>query len=117
VCACVRVFECVLSTLPLLGVVQPLSLRVPSSLFKVCKGRGRVTVSGYTKIERKGPKVLLIASFPLVRVFAQLWWWWWRTVAIDVSQLMRQGHTLTRCHDEEDFVALKPRWRKGGGPG
>jgi hypothetical protein len=37
-------------------------------------------------------------------------------VAIDVSQLMRQGHTLTRCHDEEDFVALKPRWPKGGGP-
>jgi hypothetical protein len=65
VSGCVRVFECVLSTLPLLGVV-PLSLsRVPPSPFIACKGRGRVTVSGCMKIERKGPKVLPIPSLPL----------------------------------------------------
>jgi hypothetical protein len=29
--------------------------------------------------------------------------------------MTRRGHTLTRCHDEEDFVALKLRGRKGGG--
>jgi hypothetical protein len=64
-CGCVRVFECVLSTLPLLGIVEPILLRVPPSPFIVCKGRGRVTVSRCTKIERKGPKVLPIPSFPL----------------------------------------------------
>jgi hypothetical protein len=37
-------------------------------------------------------------------------------VAVDVSQLMWRGHTLTRCHDEEDFVALKLRHEKVGGP-
>jgi hypothetical protein len=64
-CGCVRVFECMLSTLPLVGVVQCVLSRVPPSPFIVCKGRGRVTVSGYMKIERKGPKVLPIPSFPL----------------------------------------------------
>jgi hypothetical protein len=62
------VFGCVLCTLPMLGIVfSCLSppLRVPSSPFIVCKGRGRVTVSGCTKIERKGPKVLPIARFHL----------------------------------------------------
>jgi hypothetical protein len=54
-----------LSTLSLLGVVQPVLSRVPSSPFIVCKGRGQFTVSGCTKIERKGPKVILIPSFPL----------------------------------------------------
>jgi hypothetical protein len=54
-----------LSTLPLLGVVQRLLSRVPPFFFIVCKGRGRVTISGCTKIERKGPKVLPIPSFPL----------------------------------------------------
>jgi hypothetical protein len=39
--------------------------RVPPSHFIICKGRGRVIVFGCTKIERKGPKVLPIASFPL----------------------------------------------------
>jgi hypothetical protein len=28
---------------------------------------------------------------------------------------MWQGHTLTRCHDEEDFMALKLCQRKGRG--
>jgi hypothetical protein len=67
VSGCVRVFGCVLSTLPLLGTVFRLTTlsRVPPSLFIVCKGRGRVTVSRCTKIERKGPKVLPIDSFPL----------------------------------------------------
>jgi hypothetical protein len=65
VCGCVRVFECMLSILPLLGVVQPILSRVLPSLFIVCKGRGRVTISGCTKIERKGPKVLPIPRFPL----------------------------------------------------
>jgi hypothetical protein len=55
----------VLSILSLLGIVQPILSRVPPSPFIVCKGRGRVTVSGCTKIERKGHKVLSIASFPL----------------------------------------------------
>jgi hypothetical protein len=64
-CVCVRVFECMLSTLPLLGVVQHVLSRVSPSPFIVCKRRGRVTVSGCTKIERKGPKVLPISSFPL----------------------------------------------------
>jgi hypothetical protein len=64
-CGCVRVFECMLSTLPLLGIVQPILSRVPPSPFIVCKGRGRFIVSGCTKIERKGPKVLPIPSFPL----------------------------------------------------
>jgi hypothetical protein len=35
-------------------------------------------------------------------------------VAVDVSQLTRRGHTLTRCHDKEDFVVLKLRRQKGG---
>jgi hypothetical protein len=53
VCGCVRVFKCLLSTLPLLGVVQRVLSRVHSSPFIVCKGRGRITISGLTKIERK----------------------------------------------------------------
>jgi hypothetical protein len=69
VSGCVHVFECVLSILPLLGVcfsIFHLFLsRVPPSPFIVCKGRGRVTVFGCTKIERKGLKVLSIASLPL----------------------------------------------------
>jgi hypothetical protein len=64
-CGSVRVFECMLSTLSLLGVVQHVLSRVPPSHFIVYKGRGQVTVSGCTKIERKGPKVLPIPSFPL----------------------------------------------------
>jgi hypothetical protein len=66
VCGCVRVFECALSTLPLHGVVSlsPLS-RVPPFPFIICKGRGRVTTFGCTKIERECPKVLPIPSFPL----------------------------------------------------
>jgi hypothetical protein len=36
-------------------------------------------------------------------------------MAVDVSQLTRRGHTLTWCHDEEDFMALKLHWRKGRG--
>jgi hypothetical protein len=64
-CGCVRVFECMLSTLPLLGVVQRVLSRVSPSPFIVCKGRGRVTVSRCTNIEREGPKVLPIPSFPL----------------------------------------------------
>jgi hypothetical protein len=65
VCVCVQVFECMLSTLPLLGVVQRVLSRVPPSPFIVCKGRGRVTVSRCTQLERKGPKVLPVPSFPL----------------------------------------------------
>jgi hypothetical protein len=64
-CGCVRVFEYMLSTLPLVGVVQRVLLRFPPSPFIVCKGRGQVIVSGCTKIERKGPKMLPIPSFPL----------------------------------------------------
>jgi hypothetical protein len=49
-----------------LSIQFDLSLsRVPPSPFIVCKGRGRVTVFACMKIERKGPKVLPIASFPL----------------------------------------------------
>jgi hypothetical protein len=36
-------------------------------------------------------------------------------VVLDVSQLTWQGHTLTWCHDEEDFVAPKLYQQKGGG--
>jgi hypothetical protein len=39
--------------------------RVPPSPFIVCKGRGQVTVSRCTKIERKGHKALPIPSFSL----------------------------------------------------
>jgi hypothetical protein len=65
---CVQVLECVLSTLPLCGVVLPfcsLWSRVPPSPFIVRKRRGRVTIFGCTKIERECPKVLPIPSFPL----------------------------------------------------
>jgi hypothetical protein len=65
VCGCVQVFECMLSTLSLLGIVQRVLSRVPPSPCIVCKGRGRVIVSGCTKIERKCPKLLPIPSFPL----------------------------------------------------
>jgi hypothetical protein len=64
-CGCVRVFECILTTLLLLGIVQLVLSRVPPSPFIVCKGRSRVTVLGCMKIERKGPKVLPIPSLPL----------------------------------------------------
>jgi hypothetical protein len=117
VCGCVRVSECMLSTLPLLGVVQHVLSRVLPSPFIVCKGRGRVTVSRCMKIERKGLRCSLFLAFLSVRAFAQSSSWWWHAVAVDVSQLMWRGHTLTWCHDEEDFVALKLRRRKGGGPG
>jgi hypothetical protein len=40
-------------------------LRVPPSPFIVCKGRGRVTAFGCTKIEKECPKMLHIPSFPL----------------------------------------------------
>jgi hypothetical protein len=63
VCGCVRVSECVLSTLLLLDVVHFFLSRVPPSPFIVCKGRGQVTVSGCMKIERKGPKALPIPGF------------------------------------------------------
>jgi hypothetical protein len=64
---CVGVFEC--SSVCLVHCrCWALSLlflsSVPPSPFIACKGRGRVTVSGCTKIEIKGPKVLHIASFP-----------------------------------------------------
>jgi hypothetical protein len=64
---CVGVFECLSVCLvhSSCWVVQPVLSRVPPSPFIVCKGRGRVTVSGCTKIERKGRKVLPIPSFPL----------------------------------------------------
>jgi hypothetical protein len=39
--------------------------RVPPSPFIVCKGRGRVTTFGCTKIEKESPNVLPISSFPL----------------------------------------------------
>jgi hypothetical protein len=54
-----------LSIVPLLGIVQPILLRVLASPFIVCKERDRVTVFGCTKIERKCPKVLPIPSFSL----------------------------------------------------
>jgi hypothetical protein len=53
-CHCWALFLCFLS----------LHVKGPSP-FIVCKGRGRVTVFGCMKIERKGPKVLPIASLPL----------------------------------------------------
>jgi hypothetical protein len=64
----VSVCGCVLSTLPLHGVVLPcrhLLSRVPPSPFIVCKGRGQVTTFGCMKMERKCPKVLPIPSFSL----------------------------------------------------
>jgi hypothetical protein len=63
----VDVFECLSVCLvhSHCWVVQPVLSWVPPSPFIVCKGRGRVTISGYTKIERKGHKVLPIPSFPL----------------------------------------------------
>jgi hypothetical protein len=66
---CVRVFECVLSTLPLHGVISSLWSRVPPSPFVICKGRGQVTVLGGMKIERDCPKVLPIPSFPFSSCF------------------------------------------------
>jgi hypothetical protein len=69
VCVCVRVFECVLSTLPFHGVVSPLWSRVPPSPFIICKGRGQVIVFRCTKIERECPKVLPIPSFPFSSCF------------------------------------------------
>jgi hypothetical protein len=86
VSGCVRVFECALSILPLLGVVSPLNpvlSRVPSSPFIVCKGRDRVTVYGCTKIEKKALRCSLLLAFLLVRAFAQLSSWWWHAVAVD----------------------------------
>jgi hypothetical protein len=58
VSGCVRVFGCVLSILPLLGVVSLFVFflsRVPPSPFIVCKGRGRVTTSRCTKNRKKTP--------------------------------------------------------------
>jgi hypothetical protein len=36
-------------------------------------------------------------------------------MVVDVSQLTWQGHTLMRCHDGEDFVALSCASEKVGG--
>jgi hypothetical protein len=65
---CVGVFECLSVCLVhchCCALSNLVLLRVPPSPFIVCKGRGRVTLSGCTKIERKSPKVLPIPSFPL----------------------------------------------------
>jgi hypothetical protein len=65
---CVGVFECLSVCLVhchCWALSHLFLLRVPPSPFIVCKGRCQVTVSGCMKIERKGPKVLPIPSFPL----------------------------------------------------
>jgi hypothetical protein len=83
VCGCVRVFECMLSIVPLLGIVQPILLRVLASPFIVCKERDRVTVFGCTKIERKCPKVLPIPSFSLSSCIRTASSRWWQAMAVD----------------------------------
>jgi hypothetical protein len=65
---CVGVFECLSVCLVhyrCWALSTAILSRVPPSPFIVCKGRGWVTVFGCTKLERKGPKVLPIPSFPL----------------------------------------------------